>query len=123
MIRARVGCMLHEDICKCGRRCIYSRTYHIPRWSRFGAPYHALHFVKPNIECLQLDMSRVRIENRLFVERVNDREGLRKTEGRRGLAGSEDGWAVDDTQPTASVMAGLAGLRHSFLNILPAEIR
>ena len=64
---------------------------------RFGAPYHALYFVKPNIECLQLDMSRVRIEKKQFVELVNDGEGLRKAEGQRGLAGSEDGCAVDDT--------------------------
>ena len=85
VIRAGVGCILREDICKRGRRWFYSRTYHVPQWNRFGAPYHALHFVKPDIECLQLDMSRIRIEKKQFTEHVNDGEGLRKAEGQDWL--------------------------------------
>ena len=56
---------------------------HIPWWSRYGAPYHVLHFVKHNIECRQLDMSQVHIENQLFIEHVNNTEGLKKAEGQR----------------------------------------
>jgi hypothetical protein len=90
VIRAGVGCMLHEDICERGRKCVDSRIYHVRKWSRFGARYHALHIVKPDIECLPLDMSRVRIEMKLFVERVNDGEGLKKAEGQRIGRCSED---------------------------------
>ena len=72
-------------------------------------------------------MSQVRIEKKLLVEHVNDREGLR--ERQKDRIGRVRGWlllgywdivliergcAVDHTQPTASVMAGLAGLRNSF---------
>ena len=84
MIRVEVGYILHEDICEHGRRCADSRTHHVPQWSRFGVPYHALHFVKPNIGCLQLDMSRVCIKMKLFVEWGCAEEG-RGTEDRQDL--------------------------------------